>query len=280
MTERGYIRRRWINWLMLSLSSAAAGIAIALLLLILGYTLMHGIAYINLDFLTHAAKPTGEVGGGMRNEIIGTLILVVIGSIIALPIGLMTGIFLSEFGRPKMASMVRFAADILAGVPSIVVGVFAYAIVVRPMHTYSVLSGGVALSIIMIPVVARTAEESMLLVPNSMREAALALGITRWRAVVGVVIPGAITGIITGIMLGVARIAGETAPLIFTAFGNYFGYQGLDKPVSALPLSIWHYAMSAYLDLQQQAWAGAFLLIMLILVISIIVRWVSSRKHV
>ncbi len=263
---------------MLGLCSAAAGIAILLLILILGYTLIKGIGYLNLDFLTQAAKPVGETGGGMRNEIIGTLILVGLASVIALPVGLMAGIFLSEFGSPRVASGVRFVADILAGVPSIVVGVFAYAIVVRPLHSYSAFSGGIALAIIMIPVVARTAEEAMRLVPNSQREAALALGITRWRAVIGVVMPGAITGIVTGIMLAVARVAGETAPLIFTALGNNFGFDGLSKPIGALPLQIWHYALSAYPDQQHQAWAAAFLLIVLILIISVIVRWVSSRR--
>ena len=197
----------------------------------------------------------------MRNEIFGTLILVLLGSIIAVPVGLVAGIFLSEFASPKVAATVRFAADILAGVPSIVVGVFVYAIVVRPMHSYSALSAGVALAIIMIPVVARTAEESLRLVPNSMREAALALGITRWRAVVGVVIPGAMTGIITGIMLGVARIAGETAPLLFTALGSQFGVQGLLKPIGALPLTNISLRFITLSRQQQQAWAGAFLLV-------------------
>ena len=279
LTERGYTRRKWTNWVMLGLSSAAATLAILILALILGYTLVHGISYFNLDFLTQATKPVGEVGGGMRNEILGTLILVLLGSIIALPVGLLTGIFLSEFASPKVASTVRFMADILAGVPSIVVGVFVYAIIVRPMHSYSALSAGVALAIIMIPVVARTAEESLRLVPNSMREAALALGITRWRAVIGVVIPGAMTGIVTGIMLAVARIAGETAPLLFTALGSQFGVQGLLKPIGALPLQIYHYALSPYKSEQQQAWAGAFLLVILVLGISIIVRWVSNRKR-
>jgi len=264
---------------MLGLSSCAAGFGILILALILGYTLANGIAFLNLDFLTQAAKPVGEVGGGMRNEIFGTLILVALGSILALPVGLMAGIFLSEFGGPKMAASIRFVADILAGVPSIVVGVFAYAIVVRPMHSYSALSAGVALAIIMIPVIARTAEEALRLVPNSMREAALALGITRWRAVVGVIIPGALTGIVTGIMLAVARIAGETAPLIFTALGSQFGFQGLLKPIGALPLQIYNYALSPYSDWQQQAWAGAFLLILLVLGISVLVRWTSNRRR-
>jgi phosphate transport system permease protein len=278
MAESSYLRRKWINRSMLGLSGVAAVVGIAMLALILGYTLANGIAYLNLNLLTQAAKPAGEIGGGMRNEIIGTLILVALASALALPVGLMAGIFLSDFASARMASAVRFVADILAGVPSIVVGVFVYALVVRPMHSYSAISAGVALAIIMIPIVARTAEESLRLVPNSMREAALALGITRWRAVIGVVVPGALTGIVTGVMLAVARIAGETAPLLFTAFGSYFGFEGLLKPIGALPLSIYRYALSAYSDQNQQAWAGAFLLIMLVLGISILVRWISRQK--
>jgi phosphate transport system permease protein len=280
MSERGYLRRKWTNGIMLGLSGGAAGISIIILALILGYILVNGISFINLDFVTQAAKPAGEIGGGMRNEIIGTFILVILASVIALPLGLMTGIFLAEFGSPRLASTVRFAADILAGVPSIVVGVFAYAILVRPLHSYSAISAAVALAIIMIPILARTAEESLRLVPDSMREAALALGITRWRAVVGVVIPGALTGIITGIMLAVARIAGETAPLIFTALGNAFGFDGLLKPIGALPLQIYRYALSPYRDWQQQAWAAAFLLVLLVLGISIVVRWIAGRKRI
>ena len=278
-TGPGYSRRKLVNGIMLGLCGAAAGLAIIILALILGYTVVHGISYLNLDFLTQATKPVGEVGGGMRNEIFGTLILVVLASIFALPVGLLAGIFLSEYASPRMAATIRFMADILAGVPSIVVGVFVYAIMVRPMHSYSALSAGVALAIIMVPVVARTAEESLRLVPNTMREAALALGITRWRAVIGVVIPGAMTGIITGIMLAIARIAGETAPLLFTALGSQFGIQGLLKPIGALPLQIYHYALSPYPSEQQQAWAGAFLLVILVLSISILVRWVSNRKR-
>ncbi len=279
MSERNHLRRKWFNRLMLVLSSCGAGLAIMILALILGYILVHGISYINLDFLTHAAKPTGEAGGGMRNEIIGSFILIGLASILAIPVGLMAGIFVSDFAAPKMAAAVRFAADILAGVPSIVVGIFAYAILVQPMHSFSALSAGVALAIIMVPIIARTAEESLRLVPNSMREAALALGITRWRAVLGVIVPGALTGIVTGVMLSVARIAGETAPLLFTALGSNFGYQGLTKPIGALPLQIYHYALSPYKDWQQQAWAAAFLLLLMVLGISILVRWISSRRH-
>jgi phosphate transport system permease protein len=265
---------------MLILSGVATGLAIMVLVLILGYTLVRGASALNLDFFTQGSRPVGVVGGGMRNEIIGTLILVALGSLFALPVGLLAGIFLAEFASPRIAASVRFAADILAGVPSIIVGVFAYVIVVRPMLSYSALAGGVALAIIMIPIVVRTAEESLRLVPNSMREAALALGITRWRAVLSVIVPGALAGIVTGIMLAVARIAGETAPLLFTALGSFWGFRGLLKPIGALPLQIYNYALSPYPDWQRQAWAAAFLLMMLVLGISILVRWLSNRRRV
>jgi len=279
LNERGHSRRKWLNRVMLVLCGTATAIAMLMLALILGYALIRGISYLNLTILTQAAKPVGETGGGMRNEIFGTLILVVLGSIIALPIGLLAGIYVAEYANPNVAAAIRFTADILAGVPSIVVGVFVYAVMVIPMHSYSAISAGVALAIIMVPIVARTAEESLRLVPSSMREAALALGITRWRAIVGVVIPGAMTGIITGIMLGVARIAGETAPLLFTALGSQFGVQGLLMPIGSLSLIIYKDALSPYPTDQQHAWAGAFLLVLLVLGISILVRWVSNRKH-
>jgi len=279
-THDGYFSRKQLSRLMLVLCGCAATIVIVVLILILGYTLVNGISYLNLDFITQPSKPVGEAGGGMRDDIYGTFILVGLASVIALPIGLMAGIFLAEFAGPRAASAIRFAADILAGVPSIIVGVFAYAILVRPMHSYSALSAGVALAIIMIPVVARTAEESLRLVPNSQREAAMALGISRWRMTLGVIVPGAVTGIVTGIMLAVARIAGETAPLIFTALGSAFGVQGLTEPIGALPLQIYRYALSPYSDWQKQAWAAAFLLVILVLGINIIVRLVSSRKKI
>ena len=275
---RGYLRRRWLNRLMLVLCGCAAAVTIIFLVLILGYTLVNGLAYFNLDFITQPSRPVGEPGGGMRDEIFGTLILVGLASAIALPVGLLAGVFLAEFAGPRMASAIRFAADILAGVPSIIVGVFAYALLVRPMQSYSALSAGVALAIIMVPVVARTAEESLRLVPGSQREAALALGISRWRMILGVVIPGAVTGIVTGIMLAVARVAGETAPLIFTALGSAFGVQGLAEPIGALPLQIYRYALSPYSDWQKQAWAAAFLLVIMVLGINIVVRLVSSRR--
>lgn len=279
MNNANLVARKWFNRLMLGLCATGAGLAILFVCLILGYVLVRGVTYFNLDFITHTAVPLGQTGGGMRNEIIGTVILVGLGSLVAVPLGLLTGIFLSEFANPMVASAVRFAADILSGVPSIVVGVFAYAIIVRPLHSYSAFSAGIALAIIMIPIVARTTEESMRLVPQSLREAALALGITRWRSVISVVIPGALTGIVTGVMLGVARIAGETAPLLFTAFGNAFGYDGLGKPIGSLPLQIYRYAISPYKDWQQQAWAAAFLLSMMVLIISLIVRLLSRKRR-
>ena len=279
MAVSGYHRRKFVNRMMLGLCAGAAGISIIIVALILGYTLIQGASSLNIDFLTHAAKPMGEAGGGMRDEIFGTLILVTLGTIISLPVGLMAGIFVSEFASRRMTTAIQFSADILAGVPSIVVGVFAYALLVRPMHSYSALSAGVALAVIMIPIVARTAQESMRLVPNSMREAALALGITRWRSTMGVIIPGALTGIVTGVMLGIARIAGETAPLMFTALGSQFGVQGLLKPIGALPLQIYRYATSPYADWHHQAWAAALLLMLLVLGISILVRVVSRRKR-
>jgi phosphate transport system permease protein len=279
MSEQGYSRRKWANRVMLGLCTIGAAVAIAMLALILGYIVIHGVSYLNLDLFTQASKPAGEIGGGIRNELIGSLILVVVASAIALPIGLLTGMFLSDFGKPAVAAGVRFAADVLAGVPSIVVGVFVYAMVVRPMQSYSALAGGIALAIIMIPVVARTAEEALRLVPNSMREAALALGIARWRAMLGVVVPGAITGIVTGVMLALARIAGETAPLLFTALGNNFGFQSLLKPIAGLPLLIYSYAISPYQDQHEKAWAAAFILAVLVLVISIVVRLISRRNQ-
>ena len=274
-----YARRRAVNYLMITACGLATLLAISILLMVIGYTLVQGLSYLNLEFITQTAKPLGEAGGGMRHEIIGTLVLVAIATVIGVPVGMMAGIFLSEFGENRVGMAVRLVADVLTGVPSIVTGIFVYVLVVRPMGTFSALSGGIALAIIMLPVVARTTEEMMRLVPVTYREAALALGIPRWRMIVSVVIPGALIGIVTGIMLSVARVAGETAPLIFTALGNVFGFSSLAEPIAALPLQIWRYAMSAYDTLHQQAWAASFLLVMVVLLISLGVRWVTSRRY-
>jgi len=278
-SKRTYTRRKATNHLMTGLCSLATLAAVGVLLLVVGYTIVKGIGYLNLEFLTQTASPLGEPGGGMRHEIIGTLVLVGLASLLGIPIGLMAGAYLSEYGGGWAGSAVRLVADVLTGVPSVVVGIFVYVMLVRPMGTYSALAGGVALAIIMLPVVARTTEEMMKLVPLTHREAALALGIHRWRVITSVVMPGAAVGIVTGIMLAIARIAGETAPLIFTALGNRFGFAGLDQPVAALPLQIWRYAVSAYDTWHQQAWAGAFLLVMLVLVISLLVRWLTARRY-
>lgn len=274
-----YARRKATNYVMVGLCGLATLGAVSFLLLVVGYTLVNGFAYLGLGFLTETARPLGEPGGGMRHEIMGTLILVGLASALGIPIGLLAGAYLSEYGQGRIGSVVRLVADVLTGVPSIVTGIFAYVLLVRPMGGFSAISGGVALSIIMLPVVARTAEEMMKLVPATYREAALALGIPKWRVIVSVVVPGAIVGIVTGSMLAIARVAGETAPLIFTALGNRFGFAGLGEPIAAMPLAIWRYAVSPYESWHQQAWAGAFVLVMLVLVISVAVRWLTARRH-
>lgn len=279
ITERGtYLRRKAINYVMVVLCGLATLAAVSILLLVISYTVVGGLSYLNLEFVTQTARPLGESGGGMRHEIIGTLVLVGLASLLGLPIGLLAGVYLAEYGGGRIGTAVRLVADVLTGVPSVVIGIFIYVIMVRPMGTFSALSGGVALAIIMLPVIARTTEEMMRLVPASYREAALALGIPRWRTIVSVVIPGALVGIVTGSMLAVARIAGETAPLIFTALGNRFGFAGLLEPIATLPLQIWRYAVSAYDTWHQQAWAASFLLVMLVLVINMVARWLTARR--
>jgi len=277
--EGGYLRRRVIGYIMMSLCGLATLVVIGILILIIGYTLSQGLPYLNLEFITGTARPLGEEGGGMLNEILGTLLLAGLASLIGVPLGVLAGAFLAEYGGTRLGPIIRIVADVMTGVPSIVVGIFVFVVVVRPMATFSALAGGIALAIIMLPVIARTTQEMMSIVSGTYREAALALGIPRWRAIISVVIPGARSGIVTGIMLAVARISGETAPLIFTALGNRFGFSGLDQPVGALPLQIWRYAISPYTSWHQQAWAGAFVLIMLVLVLSVIARALTGRHY-
>ena len=275
----GYLRRKVTGYIMMTLCGLATLAVVGILVLIIGYTLSQGLPYLNLEFITGTARPLGETGGGMLNEILGTLLLAGLASLIGVPLGVLAGVFLAEYGGSRLGPVIRIVADVLTGVPSIVVGIFVFVTVVRPMGTFSALAGGIALAIIMLPVIARTTQEMMGIVPGTYREAALALGIPRWRAVVSVVMPGARSGIVTGIMLAVARISGETAPLIFTALGNRFGFAGLDQPVGALPLQIWRYAISPYTSWHEQAWAGAFVLIMLVLITSIIARVLSGRHY-
>lgn len=259
------------------LCGASVVAALVPLAMILFYVISHGAAALNWDFFTQIPKPVGEPGGGMANAIVGTLILIAIAGSIAVPVGVVAGIHLAEYGGTRFAFAVRFAADVLNGVPSIVIGIFAYGLVVLPVHRFSALAGGFALAIMMIPIVTRTTEELLKLVPPGLREGALALGATRTRAMFTVIVPAALPGIVTGILLALARIAGETAPLLFTAFGNRFWSTSLTQPIGSLTVQIFTYAISPYEDWHRQAWAGAFVLVAMILILSILARLVTRR---
>jgi phosphate transport system permease protein len=260
------------------LAVLATVLVVAPLVAIFIYLVYKGASSLNLDFFTQVPKPVGESGGGMANAISGSAMLLGLGSLIGVPIGISGGIFLAEFGRgTKLANAVRFTADVLNGVPSIVMGIAAYSLVVVPQGHFSAFSGGVALGIMMIPTICRTTEEMLLMVPNAVREAALALGVPNWRSVLAITVKTASPGIITGCMLAFARVAGETAPLIFTAFGNAFWSSNLNQPIAALPLQIYVYAISPYEDWHRLAWAGALVLIVLIVLAVSLVRYVTSR---
>ena len=269
--------RRVVNTVMTTLTAACAFLGVAVLLLILGYIAWRGVSSISFEFLTDTPKPVGE-GGGIGNAILGTLILLALASAIGLPLGVAAGVYLSEFGRGWFTGVARFVADTLTGVPSIVTGVFVYTLVVIPARHFSALAGGVALGIIMIPIVTRTTEEMLRLVPASLREGALALGAPQWRVTTGVVLPAAASGIATGAMLAVARVSGETAPLLFTAFGSRFFNVYLDQPVASLTVQIFNYAVSPYDEWHAQAWAATLVLMTLILVINITVRVLTRKK--
>lgn len=259
------------------LCGASVVAALVPLAMILFYVISHGAAALNWDFFTQIPKPVGEPGGGMANAMVGTLILIAIAGSIAVPVGVVAGIHLAEYGGTRFAFAVRFAADVLNGVPSIVIGIFAYGLVVLPVHRFSALAGGFALAIMMIPIVTRTTEELLKLVPPGLREGALALGATRTGAMFTVILPAALPGIVTGILLALARIAGETAPLLFTAFGNRFWSTSLTQPIGSLTVQIFTYAISPYEDWHRQAWAGAFVLVAMILILSILARLVTRR---
>jgi phosphate transport system permease protein len=252
-------------------------IALVPLAFVLFFVVSQGIQAINFAFFTQMPRPVGETGGGMANAIVGTLIVTGLGSLMALPIGILSGVYMAEYSGTRFSSLVRFAADTLNGVPSIVIGVFAYGVAVLPFRQFSALAGGIALGIMMIPIIARTTEELILLVPGTMREGALALGATRARAVFSVVLPAALPGIITGIVLALARIAGETAPLLFTSFNNRFFTTDLDQPISTLTVQVFTYAISPYEDWHRQAWAGALVLVTIVLSCSILAR-VATRR--
>jgi len=270
-------KRRAVSAVMTTLTAACALFAVTMLVLILGYIAIRGIGSLNLQFLIDTPKPIGE-GGGIGNAILGSLVLLALASIIGLPLGIATGIYLAEFGSGKFAGIVRFIADTLTGVPSIVVGVFVYTIIVLPMKHFSALAGGIALAVIMIPIVARTTEEMIRLVPASLREGALALGAPQWRVTMGVVLPAAASGIATGAMLAVARVSGETAPLLFTALNYKFFNFYLDEPIASLTVQIYNYSISPYEEWHSLAWAATLVLMAQILVINIIVRFFTRKR--
>jgi phosphate transport system permease protein len=269
--------RRLTNGLAIGLISGAALIVTVPLFLILGTVIYRGLPELNWAFLTQIPKPVGETGGGMANAIGGSIALLAVASLIGVPLGVGSGIFLAEYGRNKWGNIVRFTADVLNGVPSIVIGMTVYALVVVVQKHFSLLAGSVALGIMMIPTISRTTEEVLLLVPQSIREAALGLGIPRWRTIISVVLRTASSGIVTSIMLAFARIAGETAPLMFTAFGNSYWSKSLNQPTAALPLQIFTYAVMPYDQAHRQAWTGALVLITMIMLTVILFRYISSR---
>jgi phosphate transport system permease protein len=270
-------RRKIVSRIAEVLCAVAVILALVPLALILFYVIRQGFTSLNWAFFTQLPKPVGETGGGMANAIVGTLILIGIAALFAVPIGCLCGIHLSEYPRSRFSSIVRFAADVLNGVPSIVVGIFAYGILVLPVKRFSAIAGGVALGLLMIPVVVRTTEELMRLVPAGLREGALALGATRSRAVFTVLVPAALPGILTGILVATARVAGETAPLLFTSFNNQFWSTNVGQPIASLTVQVFTYAISPYDDWHRQAWAGAFLLVLMILALSIIARLAVRR---
>ncbi len=256
---------------------SASVLVLVPLLAIFAYLVIKGIGAVNISFLTQTPKPPGEVGGGMANAIVGTGLILAVASVIGLPMGIGTGIYLAEYGRNRFGDLVRFTSDVLNGVPSIVMGIAVYSLVVVPQKHFSALSGGIALAVMMVPTIARATEEMLLMVPNTVREAALGLGIPKWRTTLSISLRTASAGVITGCMLAFARVAGETAPLLFTAFGNQFWNLKLNQPTAALSLQVFTYAISPYDDWHRQAWAGALILIVLIVGAVAAVRIVTSR---
>jgi len=273
-------RSRWrkvVNIVMLSLTGVCTLFTVSVLFFILGYLLWYGGKSLNWAFFTQLPTPVGEVGGGMANAIVGSGKLLLLASLVGVPVGLLTGIYLAEFGGQTFSFFVRYITDLLNGVPSIVMGIFAYTIIVIPMKHFSAFAGGLALGVMMIPIAVRTTEESLRGVPLMLREGALALGTSKWKTVATVVIPAASRGIVTGIMLTLARVAGETAPLLFTAFSNRFWSSGWNQPIASLPVMIYTYAIAPYDDWHRQAWAAGLVLLALVLVANVGARLVLSR---
>ena len=271
--------RRFLSHFIVALSVGAVLLALIPLAFVLFYVVTQGISSLNVAFFTHMPTPVGEPGGGMVNSIVGSLFVTGMGAIVAIPVGLTAGIYAAEFRGTWLAAATRFAADTLNGVPSIVIGVFAYAVIVLPFHQFSAIAGAFALAIMMLPLIMRTTEELLLLVPQTLREGALALGATQARAVFTVVVPAALPGILTGILLALARVAGETAPLLFTAFNNRYFSTDPRQPISTLTVQVFTYATSAYEDWHRQAWAGALVLVIIVLTCSLLARVATARME-
>jgi phosphate transport system permease protein len=274
------LRNRWrkiLSYFMLSLTGVCALVAVSILFLILGYLIYNGGRSLDWNFFTKLPKPPGENGGGMANAIVGSLEIILLATLIGLPVGFMAGIYLSEFGGRTFAFLVRYMADLLNGVPSIVIGIFAWTVVVVTQHHFSALAGGLALAVILIPITARSTEQFMSSVPQTLREGALALGASKWRTIATVVVPAAYRGIATGMILGVARISGETAPLLFTSLNNQFWSGGLSQPTASLPMMVYTHALAPYDDWHRQAWAAGLVLLLGVLLANIAARVILSR---
>jgi phosphate transport system permease protein len=269
--------RKFVNRVMLTLTGACTFVTVSMLFVVLGYLVYNGGKSIDWNFLTKLPLPPGEVGGGMANAMVGTAMMVGIAALIGLPVGFLGGVYLAEFGGKTFSFAVRYMADLLNGVPSIVIGIFAWTVVVVPMRHYSALAGGCALSMMLVPITLRSTEQFLLGVPRSLREGALALGAPKWKVIATVVVPAATRGILTGMILGVARIAGETAPLLFTALNNQFWALNPNQPTASLPVMIYKLAMSPYDDWHRQAWAAGLLLLGLVLLTNVTARWILSR---
>lgn len=272
--------RKSLNAVMLTLTGVAAFGVVSILFLILGYLIWNGGRSLNWDFFTQLPKPVGETGGGMANAIVGSLKLLLLAALVGLPVGLIAGVYLAEFGGKAFSFVVRYTTDLLNGVPSIVIGIFAYSLVVLPVKHFSTLAGGIALAIMVIPITVRATEEFLRAIPGSLREGAMALGASKWRTIASVVLPAASGGIITGMLLALARVAGETAPLLFTAFSNRYWSPGWNQPIASLPVMIYTYAIAPYDDWHRQAWAAGLILLGLVLLANMGCRLVLNRRGI
>jgi phosphate transport system permease protein len=277
MSNPRIVWRKSLNYVMLSLTGIAALGVVSILFFILGYLIWNGGKSLNWNFFTQLPKPVGESGGGMANAIVGSLKLLMLAALMGLPVGLLTGVYLAEFGGKTFSFVIRYTTDLLNGVPSIVIGIFAYSLVVLPVKHFSALAGGVALGMMVIPITVRSTEEFLRAVPGSLREGAMALGASKWKTIVTVVLPAASGGILTGMLLALARVAGETAPLLFTAFGNRFWSPGFEQPTASLPVMIYTYAIAPYDDWHRQAWAAGLVLLGLVLVANLGARLLLNR---